>query len=272
MDTWYLDSGCSNHMSGNKIWFSELDESFKKSVRLGNDARLKVEGKGSIKVKMNGEVHTIVDVFYVPELKNNLLSIGQLQERGLAVLFDEGYCRIYHKKKGLILESIMESNRMFKLLSEPVIGGKTDSEKCFHTANEGDTYLWHCRYAHLGIKYLKLLKAKDMVTGLPDITDSMKVCEVCLKGKQHRDPIPRKSKWRATERLELVHADICGPIAPTSTSGERYFLSFIDDASRKIWAYLLTDKSEAFMKFKYFKSMVEKETNLKIKCLRTDRG
>ncbi|GAA0171472.1 transmembrane signal receptor [Lithospermum erythrorhizon] len=84
--------------------------------------------------------------------------------------------------------------------------------------------------------------------------------------------MPKKENWRANKVLELVHSDICGPITPTSSSGNRYFLTFIDDYSRKGWVYLLANKSEALEQFKYFKAMVENETNANIKCLRTDRG
>lgn len=65
---------------------------------------------------------------------------------------------------------------------------------------------------------------------------------------------------------------MCGPITPTSNSHKRYLLCFIDDFSRKAWSYFLTEKSEVFTSFKYFKAYVEKETGLSIKCLRTDRG
>jgi transposase InsO family protein len=85
-------------------------------------------------------------------------------------------------------------------------------------------------------------------------------------------PIPKKSTWRATQKLELIHTDICGPITPTSNSNKRYILLFIDDYNRKAWVYFLVEKSKAFNFFKCFKFMVEKETWLFVKCLRTDRG
>lgn len=72
--------------------------------------------------------------------------------------------------------------------------------------------------------------------------------------------------------MELLHADICGPIDPISNGGKRYLLCFIDDFSRKAWAYLLSQKSEALECFKQLKLYVEKETGVFIKCLRTDRG
>lgn len=65
-------------MSGDNKCFVNLDESIRHSVKLGNDMRVQVAGKGNVKVRMNGVAHLISDVYYVPELKNNLLSIGQL--------------------------------------------------------------------------------------------------------------------------------------------------------------------------------------------------
>ncbi|GAA0141429.1 transmembrane signal receptor [Lithospermum erythrorhizon] len=111
-----------------------------------------------------------------------------------------------------------------------------------------------------------------MVLDLPYFKSTQVTCVECLSGRQTRSAIPKHSTWRATRRLELIHSDICGPITPTSSSGKRYFLSFIDDYSRKAWVYLLTNKSDAFERFKEFKIMVEKETNEHICCLRTDRG
>jgi hypothetical protein len=87
---WFLDSGCSNHMTGNKQWFVELDEEFSHSVKLGNNLRMPVEGKGNIRLEIEGITQVISEVYYVPELKNNLLSIGQLQEKNLAILMQNG--------------------------------------------------------------------------------------------------------------------------------------------------------------------------------------
>lgn len=79
--TWFLDSGCSNHMSGIKQWFFNLDEGFKETVKLGDGSRIEVQGKGSVKIQVNGRVQVITSVLYIPKLKNNLLSIGQLQHK-----------------------------------------------------------------------------------------------------------------------------------------------------------------------------------------------
>ncbi|GJR34914.1 retrovirus-related pol polyprotein from transposon TNT 1-94 [Tanacetum coccineum] len=85
-NVWYLDTGCSNHMSGDKTLFSALDESFRDSVWFGNDTKVFVLGKGEATVVMehNG-THNMSSVLYVPDLKTNLLSIGQLQEKGYEI-------------------------------------------------------------------------------------------------------------------------------------------------------------------------------------------
>lgn len=102
--------------------------------------------------------------------------------------------------------------------------------------------------------------------------DDTRVCTVCNVGKQQRGKFPKKSKWRASEKLELIHADLCGPITPTSHSGKRYLFVLVDDFSRKVWIYFLVNKSEAFETFKVFKNHVEKEARTVIRGLRTDRG
>eukprot|EP00257_Ricinus_communis_P026661 XP_025014075.1 uncharacterized protein LOC112535637 [Ricinus communis] len=136
-DVWFLDSGCSNYMCGDKKWFSHIDESFKQTVKLGNDTRIVVTGKGNVKLKVGGLVQVITDVYYIPELKNNLLSIGQLQEKGIAILIRDGECRLYHQRQGLIMKTAMTANRMFILSASALT--KTNSVSlaptCFQTAD-----------------------------------------------------------------------------------------------------------------------------------------
>lgn len=89
--------------------------------------------------------------------------------------------------------------------------------------------------------------------------------------KKHRGDMLAKSTLRASQPLELIHANIYGPISPTSNSRKRYTLCFIDDFSRKSWLYLLTTNSVALIYFQFFKTLVEKEKGCNIKCLHTDK-
>jgi hypothetical protein len=78
----------------------------------------------------------------------------------------------------------------------------------FQTIIEDNTHLWHCRYGHLSYKGLRILQHKQMVRGLPQLKDSSKICIDCMVGKQHKEAIPKRSLWRASQRLQLIHANI----------------------------------------------------------------
>lgn len=131
--------------------------------------------------------------------------------------------------------------------------------------------MWHCMFGHLNHKVLRMLYINKMVIGLPLLKTSEKICTICLSTKKHKDLIPKKSLWRVSKLLQLIHSDIYGPSTPISSSNKRYILSFINDFTRKNWVYLLHEKSEAFATFRKFKACVEKEIKAYITCLRTNK-
>lgn len=116
-NTWYLNTGCSNHMCGDKKAFSELDESFRNTVKFGDNSTISIMGKGRviIQAKENSSTHNITDVLFVPDLKTNLLSVGQLLEKGYEISIKNGVCQIRDAKLGLIAQVKMTTNRMFPL-------------------------------------------------------------------------------------------------------------------------------------------------------------
>ena len=115
-------------------------------------------------------------------------------------------------------------------------------DKCLKIEDEDLEALWHKRYGHLNSKSIQIMHQKQMVEGLPKLKEVVKVCTFCNVGKQQRQKFPRKSKWRASNKLELIYEDLCGPITPTSHSGKRYLLVLVDDFSHKTWIYFLVDK------------------------------
>jgi len=81
-----------------------------------------------------------------------------------------------------------------------------------------------------------------MVTRLSPINLSHKTCEGCLLGKQSRKNFKNSGLQRANKPLEVVYLDVCGPLDSNSLGGNRYFLTFVDEFTRKIWIYLLKEK------------------------------
>lgn len=134
-EDWFLDSGCSHHMTGNKQWFTEIhEEGLNKNVKLGNDTTLNVVARGSIQVQINDVTHVISDVYYVPELKTNLLSLGQLQEKGLAILIQNDTCKIFHPDRGLIIHTNMRGNLMFYVSASMT----SQHPQCFQAEDDSD--------------------------------------------------------------------------------------------------------------------------------------
>ena len=89
--------------------------------------------------------------------------------------------------------------------------------------------------------------------------------------KMTKTPFSRTME-RATDLLEVIHSDVCGPMSVEASGGYHYFLTFTDDLSRYGYIYLMKHKSETFEKFKEFPSEVENHRNKKIKFLQYDCG
>ena len=100
-DHWYIDSGCSKHMSGNKNKFMSLIEHKSRNVTFGNDAPGKIRGKGMVSLS-NGKGKA-QDVLFVDGLKHNLLSVSQMCDPGCKVVFTSKDCKIKAASSGQLV-------------------------------------------------------------------------------------------------------------------------------------------------------------------------
>ncbi|KAI5428968.1 hypothetical protein KIW84_033821 [Lathyrus oleraceus] len=143
-NVWYLDSGASKHMCGHKHLFKEMRKIEDGNVSFGDASKVKVEGKGTIRyLQKDGLIGSIQDVYYVPNLKTNILSLGQLTEKGYSILMKERILYLKDKLGHLIARVEMERNRMYKLNLINV------REKCLQVSVEDKASLWHLRFGHL---------------------------------------------------------------------------------------------------------------------------
>ena len=109
-----------------------------------------------------------------------------------------------------------------------------------------------------------------MLPGLKHV--DLKFCENCVYGKQKKVGFLRVRKEKKREKLELMHTDEWGPSEVSSLDGFCYYVTFIDDETRKTWIYCIRNKSDVFDTFKKLKDLVENETGKRLKCLRSDNG
>jgi hypothetical protein len=131
------------------------------------------------------------------------------------------------------------------------------------------TYMWHYRLDHISEKCMKKLHSDGLLT-LFDF-ESYETCEACLLGKMTKTPFIGFPE-RASDLLELIHTDVCGPMSTTARGGFQYFITFTDYLSRYGYVYLMKHKFETFEKVKEFQNEVENQRGKKIKALRSDRG
>ena len=94
LESWLIDSGCTNHMTCDQGLFKELDKTVTSKVRIGNGVYLAVKGKGIVAIEGHTGLKLISNVLYVPEINQNLLSVGQPLEKGYEVLFEDNHCMI----------------------------------------------------------------------------------------------------------------------------------------------------------------------------------
>lgn len=264
---WYLDNGASNHMTGERSFFSELNEKIKGKVRFGDGSFINIEGKGSILFEAKtGEQKLLPDIYYLPELKSNIISLGQATEQGCDIRMRDDYLVMKDNKGRLLAKVQRGSNRLYK------ISLKIGKPICLHAKIEEVPWRWHARLGHISFQTMKAMSTKEMVVGLPEIKGDNQLCDSCLVGKQTRLSFPQATSYRSSQALGLLHADLCGPISPATLASNRFIFVIIDDCTRYMWSILLKDKGEAYEKFKSFKLFVEKDVNKKIGTLRTDRG
>ncbi|KAK0586597.1 hypothetical protein LWI29_009370 [Acer saccharum] len=263
--SWYLDSGCSRNMTGNKEFFKNLVLKDGGWVTFGDGTKKQVLGKGTICIP---GLPKLRNTLYVDGLQANLISITHLCEIFQEVSFNKDVCTIIDKKGDVVLRVKRSIDNCYCLEIDPLTCNMA------HECNKLD--LWHQRLGHMNFKDLKKLEKHGIVRGLPNLGKKLEVvCEPCQLGKQTKVP-HKKNSYIATKRpLELVHMDLMGPIQTESINGKKYIFVCVDDFSRFTWVYFLRNKTEAFDYFKKFCNQVQNEKGLDIKkiCrIRSDHG
>jgi hypothetical protein len=274
-DDWFIDSGASTHVTGNRNLLYEIRHAPHSTVSIATGKALPIVGEGVATL----DNKSVDKIMYVPGMCKNLLLVGKFVDLGLYTLLGPKTCWIFKKDnlRAILLTGTREkSNSLYRLNTSlsgftPSIQGLTANLAAATQQQQQTVELWHKRVGHLNNQSLYNLSKRNMVLGLPNLPLVRSTCEACVLSKHHRQPIPKVATAATSRTLELVHSDLCGPFPQPSLSGSRYLLTFIDDYSRRSWVYFLATKNETFESFKYWRQMVENESNLRFSCLCIDR-
>ncbi|KAL0446164.1 UNVERIFIED_CONTAM: Retrovirus-related Pol polyprotein from transposon TNT 1-94 [Sesamum latifolium] len=156
---------------------------------------------------------------------------------------------------------------MYHYLGRTVIG--TAAATSTDDRESKEMKLWHMRLGHAGEKSLNLLIKQGLLKGVR--SSKLDFCEHCVKGKQTR--VKFGTAIHNTQGiLDYVHSDVWGPSKTSSLGGKHYYVTFVDDYSRRVWVYTMKIKDEVLGVFCRWKKMMETQTGKRIKCLRTDNG
>nr|KAJ0210537.1 hypothetical protein LSAT_V11C400158600 [Lactuca sativa] len=240
-DTWYIDSGCSKHMTGNRNYLRDFKPiQTNQDVTFGNNMKAKIKGYGNI---TNGNF-TIKKVAFVDDLKHNLISVSQLCDNNLEVLFTKQRSLIMDTKTKDVIVGSDRAGNMYPLDMD-LIYGKPDI--CLLSKAPADiSWLWHRRLSHLNFGYIKKLIGDDLVRGLPLLKlDNETLCAAYEKGKLSKYTHKSISESSVSEPLELLHIDLCGPAKTQTIQGKKNILVVVDGFSRFTWVFFLRLKSEA---------------------------
>ena len=269
--TWLADSSASQHVTPDLSHLSEASPYYGNStLTVGNGHHLPIAHVGSATMHTPDVVFKLKNVLHVPEITQNLLSVNQF--------VTDNNCAFVLTPSGSMIKAL----GLRRTLSQgPVRDGvypitfsssSTNSATCHPSPQAHSTSLlsgvnWHARLGHANNnivnKVLRLIKAPAYAP--------KQLCSHCMQGKAHRLPFNLSSS-SSTSPLELLHADVWGPVSTPSRLGYSYFLSIVDDWSKFSWIIPLFHKSDVPTAFHLFKLRIENLLSTSIKVLRSDNG
>ncbi|CAI5996503.1 unnamed protein product [Closterium sp. NIES-65] len=201
---WLLDTGATQHMTPRAELLEDVSaDAHIKRVVFGNQDSLEVEGRGTLRIAVDGGPMTINNVLVVPGLGANLLSVSQLTTKGMRVNI-EGAVMTLSTSSGRFIGKAHQDGGIFKLVATPNLASA-------HAAvAKPSLEMWHNRYGHLSASTIRAMATQGVVHGIvidSSTNEEVEKCSACLEGKMARKPFPTRTKPLASNPLDLVHTD-----------------------------------------------------------------
>ncbi|GJW94463.1 retrovirus-related pol polyprotein from transposon TNT 1-94, partial [Tanacetum coccineum] len=238
---WYLDLGCSKHMTGDRSRLRNFVKKFIETVRFGNDHFGAIMGYRDYVIGDS----VISRVYYVEGLGHNLFSVGQFCDSDLEVAFRKHTCFV----RDLDGVDLIKGNRGTNLYTISVEDMIRSSPICLLSkASKNKSWLWHRRLNHLNFGTLNDLAHKDLVRGLPLLKfDKDHLCSACQLGKSRKATHKPKTINTIMEVLHTLHMDLCGPLRDETPAFVINLLKQLQVGLNKIVRFAQTDNGTEFV-------------------------
>ena len=293
-NSWYIDSGCTQHMTNDKTKLFRIRSTNTKVVGPISKESKEVSQEGDCRVRCVGEDEEILDVrlekvLFVQDIRRNLISVKNLCQKGAKVEFEGESVRVTLNDR-VIMRGNRDETGLFAVKEETTTNHNEETQdesveendevdddegrvEDIEVNNVNILQQWHERLGHLSYHQIIKLNETNKLEGLTKEELKKKIdCDSCEKGKKTTKKFKKINEIRTKERGEIIHSDICGPITPSTIGGNRYFISFIDDFTRKSWIFIIKSKDQALNKFKELNKLFINQYNINIKSLVSDGG
>ncbi|GJS66296.1 retrovirus-related pol polyprotein from transposon TNT 1-94 [Tanacetum coccineum] len=241
---WYLDSGCSKHMTGNRSRLKNFMKKFIGTVRFGNDHFGAIMGYGDYVIGDS----VIFRVYYVEGLRHNLFYVGHFYDSDLEVTFRKHSCYV----RDVDGVELLKGSRGSNLYTISVKDMMKSSLICLLSkASKNKSWLWHRRLNHLNFGTINNLAGKDLVRGLPRLKfEKDHLCSACQLGKSKKYTHKLKSKNTIMEVLHTLHMDLCRPMRVSKDETPEFVIKFLKQIQvglNKTVIYIQTDNGTKFV-------------------------
>ncbi|CAM8942004.1 unnamed protein product [Rhodiola kirilowii] len=268
-DVSILDSGATDHITPYSSLLSGITLlSDPQHVLMPNGDKVVVKFTGNCALN---EHLVLKNVLLIPEIRFNLISVAKLvTDSGSSVAFTNNGC-VVQDQKGQTVATGEPLNGLYQLRLKA--SRLIASKNCFisHKKNSA-TFLWHKRLGH--VPFRKLVNYfKSSIPDLNSISCNVDElhCDVCPQARQCRLPFPNSISV-SSDLFDLLHADVWGPYRVPTLNGAKYFLTLVEDKSKCIWTFLMSNKAETTGHLINFYKMVQTQFGKNIKVLRSDNG
>ena len=255
---WIIDTGASNHVTGNLTCMVNVRKIKNCPVGLPNGKDANATHEGSVIID---GVLQLNNVLFVPQLNCNLISVTQLiDDSNCVVQITNTLCVIQDRRTRTLIGAGERTDGLYFFRGVPKV-------RALAVDGHSSIELWHKRLGHPSEKVLKYLPHVSQFSR----NLNKKACDVCPRAKQHRNSFSLSDN-KASCLFELVHCDLWGPYRTPSSCRARYFLTIVDDYSRAVWIFLLKNKTEIEVMFMNFVAYVDRQFDKRIKRVRSDNG